>query len=122
MAAGESEINAFIRCVKEAVNEGRLTLIPREKNLKALAKANLTIQDVKETLAFLTIKDYCAGPEPDHDPSREGEVWLFGCQTGGASWYIKIKLAGDEGKRWAICLSFHQVKHEMSFPYRDSQE
>ncbi len=112
------DINALLIEVKKAVSSGCFTLEDRWKNLHALSKYGYTLNDVKLAIGRLTYQDYCWGPELDRDTSRGGEFWLCGCSIGGVTWYIKLKLLSKADGNEVLCLSFHEAKYKLTFPYR----
>lgn len=96
----------YIAKVKELVSSGYWTFIPRKKNLDSLSNMGLSVQDVKNELLSLEMRDYRSGPELDY--SYSGEVWVFGRVVGNTEFYIKLKIdVANDGTQILKCLSFH---------------
>ncbi len=96
----------YIAKVKELVSSGCWTFIPRKKNLDSLSNMGLSVQDVKNELLSLEMRNYKSGPELDY--SYSGEVWIFSRLVGNAEFYIKLKIdVANDGTQILKCLSFH---------------
>ena len=92
--------------VKELVSSGSWTLIPRKKNLDSLSNYGITIQEVKNELLSLEVKDYEKGPEFDY--SYSGDIWIFKRFVADQDFYIKLKIdIANDGTEILKCLSFH---------------
>lgn len=112
-----TEVVAFLARAKALVTSGHWQLLPR--NGRTLAVLGLTMDDVKDVLLALAVSDYGRGPEPDRDPLRPGDVWLFLCPLPGSSVvevYIKLKVPPGSGH--LVVLSFHPPEHYMVRPFR----
>ncbi len=96
----------FLDQVQQELKSGKFVLIPRAKNLQALAKHGLKSNDVFRTLCKLTSNDYAKGPLPD-DSGDPCPVWIFRKTIDGKIFYIKIKLDPHVGVK---CISFHEVE------------
>ena len=97
----------YIAKVKKLVSSGLWTLVPRKKNLDSLSNLGLTIQDVKNELLSLELKDYQRGPEVDY--SYSGDIWIFKRNIGNTQLYIKLKIdIANDGTEILKCLSFHE--------------
>lgn len=59
-------LELFLKECKERVQLGKWTLIPREKNINSIRKMGLTLEDVKDIILDLEVKDYFRGPSEDH--------------------------------------------------------
>ena len=95
---------------------GRKRLWSRaEHTLQGLAADGLLMSDIWPTISSLAELDYSSGPVPDDDPSRSGEVWIFGPDVRGEVVYVKLKLIDD----LVECLSFHSAGYPLSYPLRN---
>lgn len=103
------EIISFLQKMKKLVSEGNFLLANRKKNLDSLAQHGFTINDLKNALFDLCVKDYYAGPESDDDYSQ-GEIWMFIKKIDKINFYIKLKLEETENDEIIICISFHESK------------
>lgn len=117
--AGKAEIEFFLRKVK-AVAEHPMgfVLIPRKENMNVLAEYGFLKSFPRKIVQQLTISNYSF---TDGDRDCPGEVWVFGKEIEGVSFYIKIKLDLINGREIVKCLSFHPEdpeKHPLEFPYR----
>jgi hypothetical protein len=103
----EWKVSEFLKNLKDAVSNGLLFVIPREKNNEFLAQCGMTPEEREKVIAGLTAEDYRSGPEEDRDNPGEKDIWKFSKRYLGKEIYIKLKvvLAGD--KYYAKCLSFH---------------
>lgn len=97
----------YIAKVKKLVSAGFWVMVPRKKNLDSLSNLGLTIQDVKNELLSLELKDYQRGPEVDY--SYSGDIWIFKRNIGNTQLYIKLKIdIANDGTEILKCLSFHE--------------
>ena len=107
----KEEIREFLDRFLNKAGQSGLRFIPRRKSLITIARTNLTVDEVKEMLAFLTEKDFVKGPMDDQDGS-EGQVYVFAKMVKEMMIYIKLKL-----DREAKCLSFHECEYPVDFPF-----
>ena len=117
------DVEDFLADFQTAMEYGQYRLVPREANLQDLMELGLTPAQAKGIIGKLRAEDYASGPEPDDaDPARE--VWIFGCDVGGAEVYIKLRLAPVQGKKHvqlAKVLSFHKAKYPLRHPWREGE-
>ena len=114
----EKEVAEFLKNVKKIISIGEgLKFYNRPENLKTLLDLGLTSSDVINTLKYLSVTDYCKGPEPDRD--RPGEFWFFGKTIKGKSIYIKLKIKIKHGRDTVYCISFHEPKYCLGYPYAE---
>ncbi len=114
-------MSAFLKAFKLIVAQERgLDVIPRVENRDALIRLGLTERNRRQEILSLSVEDYCSGPEDDIN--RPGKVWVFGKKVAGKETYIKLKIAQVAGRKIAKCLSFHEAKHPMSYPFREPQD
>mgnify|MGYP001202526063 FL=1 len=117
--AARSEVMCFLRRVKRVARHPKgFVLIPRKENLDILAEYGFLRSFPREVVQKLSIRNYSY---TDHDVDRPGEVWVFGKEIEGVSFYIKIKLDSIDGRHLVKCLSFHPEnpdKPSLEFPYR----
>lgn len=110
------EVAQFLREFKELVTEGRgLDVVSRRKNIDSLAELGLTRSTCREEILALSVTDYCAGPEPDHD--RPGYIWEFGKIVNNQEVYMKLKIATVGRGKIAKCISFHKAEYPLVYPW-----
>ncbi len=114
----EDLVRFLVDMKKILARENSLLLVERQKNLQFLASLGYTINDAKMVLLNLSVKDYSAGPESDHNPSFPGYIWLFGYRVDGEELYIKIKLITGQFQR-VVCISFHEAKWALLYPFKE---
>jgi len=96
----------FLIYAKKAVSSSQFTLIPRKKNLDALAEAGITVGHLKKIISDLTPENYIRGPEPDLTIPNE-ILWVFRVIMESTEYYLKLKLIPEKNKWNLICISFH---------------
>lgn len=104
--ASRQEINNFLQEVKKIIAKDGFDFIPRDKNMRALAAARLTILDAKYEILDLTAKDYYKGPKKDFD--RHGYIWEFKKLIDGNVFYIKLKIEETSRGKQVKCIGFHR--------------
>lgn len=107
-SANTSDIAAYLAQVKNLLSKGKYVFIPREKNLRALARHGLTITDVKSEILGLVVGDYYRGPKQDYDETRPGDIWEFKKNIDGDKFYVKVKIVLENGENILKCMSFHE--------------
>jgi len=118
----ESSVRDFLLSVKWAIQKsyrgqgGWIFSTASEKNLKTLAKLEMTIDDVKKEILSLSVMDYCAGPLKD--PKIRGDVWIFKRVIQGEDIYIKLKLWGEKRDLEVRVLSFHIAEGPLSYHFK----
>lgn len=73
----QKEIELYLKKVKELINDGHYTFVPRTKNIGSLSNNGLKISDIKEVLLSLNTYDYCSGPEMDDDYLNQSGIFGF---------------------------------------------
>lgn len=113
----KEEVEAFMADAKQLIEAGRHFFVMRPKNKEALLVLNMTRGAALKDIAFLTIRDYCGGPEDDRD--RPDQVcWKFGSLVGTTEIYVKLVIETlPEGRRLKV-LSYHQAERPLSYPLR----
>jgi len=102
-----TDVSTYLSKVKSLVSAGQYDFVPRRINLMSLAKAGLSLQNAKSEILSLVSSEYFSGPEHDDDPNRPGNIWVFKKDINGTLFYIKIKIANENGADIVKCLSFH---------------
>ena len=111
------QVRQFLKEFKQIVTSGRgLDVVSRKPNIEALIELGTTGKIRRRLILGLSVKDYCSGPEPDHD--RPGEVWIFGTDLDGVDVYVKLKIAQVGSKKIAKCISFHKARFALHYPLR----
>ena len=106
--ADDKDILQFLSRARQLLISGDYVFVSRMKNLQALAQHGLTIQDAKDEILNLSIRDYYKGPKQDFDPGQPGDVWEFKTLVDGKQFYVKLKIQCRNGKEILKCLSFHE--------------
>jgi hypothetical protein len=108
------EIRHFLAEVKRiiAIDPNKFVLIPRRKNIEAIARLGVIPRD---EVMSLTYKDYDRGPLPDNIGDGSS-VWEFVKNIDDVMVYIKLKIDA----RGCICISFHEANEAgpFSLPYK----
>ena len=102
----EESLKIFLQECKESVKQGKLDLIPRDKNMESIIKMGLTIFDIEDIICSLTVKDYYRGPSEDYKYKDE-YVWEFLKKYDEFRIYIKLKFNDDK----TVCISFHKAEY-----------
>ncbi len=95
-------VRDFIERFMGKAREDGVVMVPREKNLHALAFLQLLPFQAREVIMGLRADQCIGGPLIDHDGS-EGEIFEFEVELEQTRVYIKLKLDRTEAK----CISFH---------------
>ena len=103
-----TDILTYLSEVKRLLSNGKYDLVPRRKNMQALAMHGLTIIDAKNEIMGFTVDDYYKGPKQDLDPNRPGEIWEFKKNIDGIQFYVKVKIVLENGEKILKCLAFHE--------------
>jgi hypothetical protein len=111
----QEDVIQFLKQLKLLVANDDYEMV--QKNYEAMFDLGIDIHGVSAILLSLTEHEYSEGPMPDHDYHREGDVWVFGHWTGECMIYIKMRLYGSN----AVCMSFHEAKWTMTFPFKKDQ-
>lgn len=114
--ANRGQIHSFLMTFKAAASKNGVYCIDRRDHINALSELGLTKLEREEILLSLSVSDYCDGPKPDRD--LPGDLWEFGKVVDEKMVYIKLKVAVDGRQILAKCISFHEAKHTMDFPYQ----
>ena len=116
--AGREDVAAFLKEVKSiASRPNGIFVVRREKNRQTITNLGLTNSDITNTIKYLSVEDYCKGPESDKD--AEGNLWFFGKEIRGNDIYIKLKISERNGRDTVYCISLHEPEYEIDYPYRD---
>lgn len=107
------DVVEFLKRFKTNVAQSDLIFIRRPENINFLIMLGMFFYNAKEIIFSLTELDYFAGPSVDDDGSQ-GEIYEFATKVFGNEVYIKLKLS-DTG---AKCISFHELIHPVSFPFK----
>lgn len=112
----KQQVIAFLKAFKLVVRDQGLILKEREKNREGLKDIGFTQSIFISEVLSLSLTNYSEGPILDQ--FYKGEYWVFGKMIGRAEFYIKLKIAEyREGKREAICLSFHKAEWPIHYPF-----
>ena len=121
--AKRTEVSDLLNSFKTAMEFGEYSLANRKKNLQSIVDLGLTPDQAKEIVRELTVDDYSAGPEENHDGAT-GDVWTFGYDLEAVEVYIKLRLAHVEGKKTVMLakiISSHKAERAMRHPLRESE-
>ena len=116
LKASKREAAQFLAEAKRCVSLRRV-VGPFEDDWETLGVLGITPSEVQAVILSLTVDDYCSGPEPDRDPRRPGDVWLFlhHMEDSSLELYIKLKVSPDGP--YLIVLSFHPPEHPIRPAY-----
>lgn len=119
--ASIKQVEAFLtRCSACFENRKNITFVPRATSLKTLNDLGVSIEDALFMVEEMTYKDYYRGPSPERDKRYEsGDVWEFGIEIEDENYndiYVKLKEASLKQK--ITCLSFHECKFPIAYPYK----
>ena len=120
-AEREQSVRSFLFGLKLAIQKSyedssAFVLTTRDKNMKTIARLELTVSDIKEEIMSLSLLDYCDGP--CQDPTIKGDVWIFGKEVREEELYIKLKLSGDSKLRQLRVLSFHEPEQKLHYYFK----
>jgi len=124
MPSPKGRVQEFLSDFKMAAQRG-LSVIPREINRDFLTKHGFTPRERLEVILGLRVEDYIKGPEEDARARGPKDIWFFGVEYEGIPIYIKLQLVEETGAaagktlKHAKCISFHEAKWPMSYPYGD---
>lgn len=112
-------IRDFIERYKQLLKLNGLDLWTTLKNNEFMEEHGFTLAEVECVIGTLEHKHYSKGPCEDDDPKRPpGEVWMFNVEYGGIPAYLKLKIVTNANGHPAVCMSFHDPKHEMKTPLK----
>ncbi len=114
--ASESEIESFLKQLKEKIPVFEITFRQRQKNLQALADFNITAKQRIEQILDLNMKDYCSRPNKDSHVPGDPDYYVSGKTINGIEVYIKISIGRPQ--RMIDCISFHPSDHTLTYPLR----
>ena len=106
----KEEVNEILRLAKLAVTEKRAWIMDRDKNQATFAELGITKSIALGNILDLTYRDYCKGPEDDHN--EPGELWFFADNYDGYELYIKFKFYGPDQSLKII--SYHKAEHGLN--------
>jgi hypothetical protein len=112
------EVEQFLRELKEKIRCFEIAFRPRDKNLQALARLDITAIKRLEYIMNLKAEDYYAGPKNDTYDRTLPDYYEFGIQVKGMEVYIKIS-KGLINKP-VDCMSFHPAEFPMIFPFKNA--
>ena len=122
MLSPRGRVQEFLSDFKMAAQE-ELNVIPREINRDFLTRHGFTPRERKEAILGLRVENYIKGPEEDDRARGPKDIWFFGLEYQGIPTYIKLQLVDEKNmatgktRKHAKCISFHEAKWPMSFPY-----
>jgi len=106
MRSSQADVEQILRDMRFALQQNKMTLIPRRKNLDTLSKKGWLWRDVKNAMINLTYNDYREGPELDYDDPTSDKLWIFKTNIDNDIIYIKFKVMYQTDGR-VKTLSFH---------------
>lgn len=76
------------------------------------------MDEIKEAISNLSIKNYFQGPEQDHDEKRDLIFWIFGIKIfKNKEIYLKFSIIEKEGQD-VICWSYHFPEKTITYPFK----
>jgi hypothetical protein len=120
--ATRREVEQFLIKLKFAARNLVIVDWNDSNNYKTLTSLGYTDDDVECEILSLHIENYSEGPKED-DKRYKQPVWVFGKIIQGREIYIKVKVKdlSQEGDKElnVLCLSFHDPKWLINYPYRN---
>ncbi len=115
----KEEVEEFLRIFKSCDWRGEIHQRKDTANDDTLAKLGFLPKHRAQECQELHYTDYCSGPDPDHDGDPTKLWWVFGRLIEGHEIYIKIRVYKDgNGRDRAKCMSFHEAKWAMVYPFK----
>ena len=119
------EVDKYLTEVKTAVEKGRYTVSPREKN-EILFQQFLFSEDTqKKILLSLCVEDFSEAVKNDHERFAHETLYIFGKDVqllpryGGdeitVSLYIKFNKLENQ---YCIVVSFHEQERELKYAFK----
>lgn len=93
------------RTIDKDKNGDKFTIVKTKKNIEFMREYSLNLEDIKNIIRGITIKDCFKGPEKDRDSRYNGLIFFFCPMFEGIKLYIKIRLESDER---TVCISVHE--------------
>lgn len=120
--ANQQQINFALEKIKNAISNkghGNFILKKRPENEETLIKLGFLHQHFLDEVLSLTYKNYCEGPQMNTSSSgnSKGAVWVFGKGIDFIEVYIKIHIVPQGDKNQCVCISFHEAKFKLNYPY-----
>lgn len=120
--ATQQQINNALEKIKNAISDeecGNFHLKKRPENEETLIKLGYLHNHFLEEILSLTYRNYCEGPERNLSNSghSKGAIWIFGKEINAIEVYIKIHIVPQGIKNQCICISFHEARRRLDYPY-----
>lgn len=109
-----TEVQNFLRQLKEKINVFGIFFINRDKKEEALKAIGITPDMREKIVAELVPADYVEFKES----LTYGDLWVFGKNKFNQMLYIKLSLGRENNN--AICVSFHIAEHDIKYAFKDS--
>jgi hypothetical protein len=114
--ASMSEVEEFLRTLKEKIKVFDIAFKGRPKNTQALADLDILPIDRVQYLLNLTSENYYSGPNRDTYDSTKPDYYEFGIQIKRKEVYIKISLGIPN--KMVDCMSFHVAEFPITYPLK----
>lgn len=114
MTVKETDVELFLKEMRDKINIFDVAFRPREKNMDSLATLDILPIDRIVYLKKLTADNYHSGPKPDNENPSSPHYYEFGVMIKGFEVYIKLSL-GRPDKR-VDCMSFHIAERKITYP------
>lgn len=76
------------------------------------------MDEIKEAISNLSMKNYFQGPEQDHNEKRDLIFWIFGIKIfENKEIYLKFSITEKEGQD-IICWSYHFPEDTITYPFK----
>lgn len=106
MRSPQADVERVLRDMRFALQNNKMSVVPREKNRKTLSQRGWLWRDVKVAMMALTYKDYISGPEPDRTDPSSDMLWIFKPNIDNEIFYVKFKILYQKDGS-VKTLSFH---------------
>jgi hypothetical protein len=114
--ASKGDVERFLADFKTKLGFwGLLILTGRRKNFDTIKELEFSIEDVKNELKNLELRDYAEGPVKEA-LFQGADMWVFGKVIQSREIYIKITLGQPSSK--VLCISFHFAEKPLVYPYK----
>ena len=112
----KDEVESFLKDFKHKLGFwGLLFRSDRAKNFNTMLALEISVNDIKNVLHQLEVRDYSEGPL-EEVLYKGSDMWVFGTVIKKKEIYIKVTM-GLPGNN-VICISFHLAEKKMPYPFK----
>lgn len=92
----------------------------RPENMATLRGLGWTVTQLVELILTLTVDSYSGNVDPTDTIPEDG--WVFGVQEANMDIYIKLAIVRPPEGDVVVCVSFHESRWKLSYPYNSGCE